>query len=523
MSQTSKPQSEPAGNPNGTAKPGLIGRFLNTVERIGNLLPDPLVLFVLMMAAVPVASAIASWSGWTRIHPVTGETVAAVNLLNAEGITRMLTTAVGNFTSFPPLGIVLVAMLGIGLAERSGFLAAALRGFVAVVPKPLLTGALVLGGVLSNLAVDAGYVVLVPMGAVLFAGVGRHPLAGMAAAFAGVSGGFSANLVITSLDPLLAGFTNAAAHLFDPGYHVEPTGNFYFMLASTALIVGAGWFVTERIVEPRLGKWTPPESFSDDPGSPVAPGATERRALAAAFAAAGIAAAIVILLFVPEGAMLRDEEGGLKPFYDALIPLLAVLFIIPGLVFGILTRTIRRAADISRMLSETMAGMGGYLVLAFVASQFVAYFQWSNLGLLVALAGADVLRSSGAGPIPLLLGIIALSGTVNLFVGSASAKWGLMAPVLVPMMMALGFSPELAQAAFRIGDSTTNIITPLLPYFPIILAFGQRYVPNLGLGTLVSIMLPYSVAFSIAWAVQLIVWFTLGWPLGPGAPLMLPQ
>jgi aminobenzoyl-glutamate transport protein len=496
---------------------------LNVIERAGNRLPDPLVLFVAMAMMVPLLSALATAVDWQRTHPVTGETIRAVNLLAPESLRRMLTGAVVNFTSFPPLGIVLVAMLGIGLAERSGFIAACLRGFIARTPRRWIAPALVLAGVLANVAADAGYVVLVPLGAVVFASVGRHPLAGLCAAFAGVSGGFSANLIITSLDPLLSGLTEAAARLYDPQAVVVPTANYYFMLASTGVIVAAGWWVTERIVEPRLGPWVPkgdggiPDA-SDASGDPL----LTRRALRHALLGGALALVGVGLLFVPQGALLRDADGGLKPFYDALIPLLAAVFVVPGLVFGWRVGTIRNSTDISRMLGDSMAGMGGYIVLAFFAAQFIAYFQWSNLGLLIALSGADLLRATGAGPIPLVLGIIFLSACVNLFIGSASAKWGLMAPILVPLMMSLGFSPELAQAAFRVGDSCTNIITPLLPYFPVILAFARRHDPDIRLGTLISSMLPYSIAFAVVWSLLLVGWLLAGLPLGPGAGIALP-
>jgi aminobenzoyl-glutamate transport protein len=496
--------------------------LLDGIERAGNRMPDPLVMFMAMALMVPVFSALAAVVGWEKVHPVTGETIRAVNLLETESLRRMLTGAVGNFTAFPPLGIVLVAMLGIGIAERSGLIAECLKSFVARTPRRLIAPALVLAGVLANVAADAGYVVLVPLGAVVFASVGRHPLAGLCAAFAGVSGGFSANLIITALDPLLSGLTEAAARLYDPSAVVVPTANYYFMLVSTLLIVAIGWWVTERVVEPRLGDWHGNEADvpADDHAAKVDPLMT-RRALRDALWAGAVALAGAIWLFAPPGALLRGADGGLKPFYDALIPLLAAVFLIPGLVFGWRAGSIRSSTDLSKMMSDTMAGMGGYIVLAFFAAQFIAYFQWSNLGLLIALAGADLLRASGAGPAVLLLGIILLSACVNLFIGSASAKWGLLAPILVPLMMSLGFTPELAQAAFRVGDSCTNIITPLLPYFPLILAFARRHDPEVRLGTLISAMLPYSLAFMVGWSALLLVWFFTGLPLGPGAGMLL--
>ncbi len=502
-----------------TAIPGKwLARFLNGIERVGNRLPEPLVLFILMAALVPVASALAAWIGWTQVHPATGETITPVNLLDTAGIRRMLTEAVTVFASFPPLGIVLVAMLGIGLAERGGFIAACMKSFAAVAPRPLVAPALVLAGVLSNLAVDAGYVVLIPLGAVLFASVGRHPVAGLCAGFAGVSGGFSANLVITSLDPLLAGFTDAAAKLYDPTYEVNAAANFYFMFASTFLITLLGWWVTVKVVEPRLGPW------EKDSGETLEQSPAERKAMKTALAVAALVTAGCAALALPQVGILYTEEAGLKPFYDALIPLLCLIFATAGITYAWITRVLRNGADLARMLGDTMAGMAPYIVLAFFAAQFVAWFQWSNLGLMIAVAGADLLRSTGIGSVPLLFAIILLSATVNLFIGSASAKWGLMAFVLVPMMMSLGYTPELAQAAYRIGDSCTNIITPLLPYFPVILAFARKYIPGMQIGTLISNMLPYSIAFAIGWSLLLALWFLAGLPLGPdGAELLLPE
>jgi aminobenzoyl-glutamate transport protein len=500
----------------------LFNRWLDFIERAGNRLPDPLFLFFLMAVLVPVASWIAASVHWTLPHPVSGEIIEPVNLLTRDNLQRMFTEAVENFTSFPPLGVVLVAMIGIGVAERSGLIATLLKWFVTAVPGGILTAALVLAGVMSNVAADAGYVVLTPLGAVLFASVGRHPVAGLCAAFAGVSGGFSANLVINALDPLLAGFTDAAAKLYDPNYQVVATANYYFMVASTFLIVAAGWWVTEKIVEPRLGPWKPDQDLEPSDTESASLSERERTAALAAIGAGLLTLVACALLSFPNGALLRDEAGGLAPFYESLIPLIAIVFVIPGLVYGLILGNIRTTGDVARMMGDTMATMGGYIVLAFMAAQFVTYFRWSNLGLMFALAGADFLKGIGVGAIPLLLGIIVLSSVINFFIGSASAKWALMAPVVVPMLMSLGFSPEMAQAAYRIGDSITNIITPLLPYFPIILAFARKYDRNIRLGTLISSMLPYSIAFGVVWSLQLIVWYLLDLPLGPGAPIHLP-
>lgn len=502
---------------NAAPAPGVLGRFLNFLERAGNRLPDPLILFAGLALAIPVLSWAVALTGWTLLHPVSGQPLRVVNLLAPEHLRRMLTDAVPNFVNFPPLGVVLVAMLGIGLAEKSGLLATALRLLVAVLPRRALTAGVVFAGILSNVASDAGYVVLVPLAAAAFASVGRHPVAGLCAAFAGVSAGFSANLVISTLDPLLAGFTQSAAQLFAPDYQVNPAANYFFMVASTFLLTAAGALVTEKVVEPRLGPW---DGGVMDAAAP-APGLTaaERRGLGAAAAGAAVVIAGIVLLVAPEQALLRGDQGSLDPFYKAIVPLMSLLFLVPGVAYGWVTGTVRDGRTAARMLGETMASMGGYIVLAFLAAQFVAYFAWSNLGLMLALGGAEILRASGLPTLALILGVVVISGVVNLFIGSASAKWALMAPVLVPMLMQLGLSPELTQATYRVGDSVTNVITPLLPYFPMVLTFAQRWDPKLRLGTLISNMVPFSLAFALSWSSLLTVWYVLDLPLGADAPI----
>lgn len=496
----------------GGARGGWLARGLDWLERAGNRLPDPLTLFVVAAALVVAASGLAAVLGVSATHPGTGEVVRPVNLLSPGGLRRILVEMVGNFTAFPPLGTVLVVMLGIGVAERSGLVAAALRRIVTAVPATLLPAALVFAGVMSSLAADAGYVVLTPLGAVVFAGVGRNPLAGLAAAFAGVSAGFSANLLLTAIDPLLAGITQPAARLVDPTYVVDPTANYYFMIVSTVVLTAVGTLVTTRIVEPRLGGWTG-AAESDAP----APASAERRGLIAALlAAAGVVAVVGLLAWA---GVLRDADGGWAPFFGALVPLLMLFFLVPGLAYGWVVGTIRSDRDVAAMTSDTMATMGSYVVLAFVAAQLVAYFAWSNLGLIVAVHGAGALRALGIGGLPLLVGFVLVSALVNLLIGSASAKWAIMAPVFVPMLMLMGYAPETVQVAYRVGDSVTNVVTPLLPYFPIVISFARRYDRDAGLGTLVAAMLPYSVAFLLAWLTLLVGWLALGIPLGPGAPI----
>lgn len=501
------------------SKKNPLTKVLDVLENVGNKLPEPLTLFVMLAVLMPFISWLVSLTGWSLVHPGTKKTIEVVNLLSADQIQRIFTDAVKNFTAFPPLGTVLVAMIGIGVAERSGLIKTMLKMMVSSVPGSLISAALVFAGVMSSMAADAGYVVLTPLGAVLFAGLGRHPLAGLAAAFAGVSGGFSANLLLTSLDPLLAGFTESAAQIYDPSYTVAPTANYYFMVASVFLVTGIGWLVTDKIVEPRLGEWDPThasgtDSGSDEELSTILP--EEKRATWAAFFVFVLTLGIFAAMAIPENGILRDAKGGLGPFYHSLVLMICLGFLFPSLVYGLMTGSIKSDKDVADMTGDTMATMGSYVVLSFAAAQFVAFFSWSNLGLMFAISGAAFIKALGLGGIPLLLIFMGVSSSVNLFIGSASAKWAIMAPVFVPMLMDLGYSPEIAQCAYRVGDSITNIITPLLPYFPIVVAFAQRYDARVRLGTLIAAMLPYSIAFAIGWVLMLIVWYVLGLPLGPG-------
>ncbi|HSJ25067.1 MAG TPA: AbgT family transporter [Longimicrobiales bacterium] len=505
---------------------GLLLRSLDAIERIGNKLPDPITLFALFAAMVVVISWVAYMAGTSAVHPGTGDTITAVNLLSADGIRRMLTEAVSNFAAFPPLGLVIVVIIGIGVTERSGLITVALRRLVSAVPDNLLTATLVFAGIMSSMAVDAGYVVVVPLGALLFASIGRHPLAGLAAAFAGVSAGFSANLLLTSLDPLLSGISTEAARLFDPAYEVDPTANYYFMIVSVFVLTALGTFVTSKFVEPRLGTWDQSRAL-DAPDTNLGEiTEQERKGLWAAGITFLLTLVGIALLVIPEGAPLRDPAAAgeptlvqIRPFFTAIVTLLMLMFLLMGLVYGIVAGTIKSDRDVAIMSSEAVGVLGSYIVLAFFAAQFIAYFNWSNLGIILAIKGADGLQAVGFTGMPLLLSFVVVSAFINLFIGSASAKWAVMAPVFVPMLMLMGYSPEATQVAYRVGDSTTNIITPLMQYFPVIIAFAQKYDRESGLGTLISAMLPYTIVFMIGWLIMLGIWIGFEIPLGPGAPL----
>ena len=513
--------------------------LLDRIERIGNALPDPTTLFLGGAVVVALLSQLAVALDWSveksvtrdALDPVSGETsrvvvstvVRARGLLSSDGIYWMLDHLVSNFVEFPPLGVVLVAMLGIGLAERTGFVGALLRAALLGVPASLLTPATFFVGVVSSIGLDAGYVVLPPLGAALYAAVGRSPLVGLAAVFAGVSAGFSANLVLTSLDPLLAEFSTASAGLVDPRYEVAATANLWFMIASTFLLTAVGWAVTAWWVEPRLR-----DKPAEEGGPAAAPeralgaaglSASERRALALALGAAAATLAVFALAAALPGAPLSGSDGSFPRWVRVIVPLIFLGFLVPGLVFGVGTGALRSDKDVAKILGETMASMGPYVVMAFFAAQFIAFFAHSGLGEMMALAGGQALASAGLPTAALMVGFVAVVMVANLFIGSMSAKYAFMAPVFVPMFMQVGVSPELTQVAYRIGDSVSNVITPLNPYVVIVLAFMRRYVPRAGIGTLVALMLPYTAAFALAWSLLLALWMAAGFELGPGGPL----
>lgn len=498
----------------------MIARFLEVVEKVGNALPHPATLFALFAIGVVILSGIAARFDLSVQHPGTGEMVEPVSLLSVHGLHRIITEMVTNFTGFAPLGVVLVALLGIGVAEASGLIGSVLRLLVISAPKRLLTFVVVFAGVLSNAASEVGYVLLVPLGAIIFLAVGRHPIAGLAAAFAGVSGGYSANLVLGTVDPLLAGLSQEAAQIIDPNYLVNAACNWYFMLASTFLVAGAGTWVTEKIVIPRLGKYrgdAEPEELRNLTSD-------EKRGLWYALAMGIAITAVVLWGLIPSGGFLRNPEtDGIlhSPFLEGIVAFIFIIGALMGIAYGIGARTLHNDSDVMKGMAKSMETLGLYLVLCFFAAQFVAYFKWTNLGLIMAVKGAQFLEASGLGPIPLIMAFIVLSAFSNMFMGSASAKWAILAPVFIPMFMLLGFTPELIQVSYRIGDSVTNIISPMMSYFALIVAFMERYDPKAGIGTVIATMLPYTFVFLIIWSIMLSAWVALEIPLGPGAGLFL--
>lgn len=520
-------------------KPTLTQKgFLGFIERTGNRLPDPVFIFLYLIAALLVISVICAWAGVSAAHPTkqagdgSGALIlTAKSLLSAENIQAFWTEMPKTFTHFHPLGYVLVVMLGAGVAERSGLFASGIKYTMRHAPKGLLTPTVALVAMLSNHAADAGYVVVIPLAAIIFAAAGRHPLAGIAAAFAGVSGGFSANFTPGSLDALLFGVTEAAveAAQLESSWSMNIAGNWFFIAALLVIYLPVIWYVTDKVIEPRLGKWIPSDAHKDSFGEDSKPVTEdEKKGLRrAGHAILGVCILWVLMTFGPGTPLLMDGPGTegqawyvtATPFFKSLVGGFMILFLAAGWAYGSAAGTIKSGDDLVSMMTEAMKDMGYYLVLAFAAAHFVAMFNWSNLGLITAVHGANAIESSGL-PLPLALGLIVLfAAFLNLFVGSASAKWALLAPVVVPMLMLLGISPEGATAAYRVGDSATNIVTPLMVYFPLILIFAKRWQKDFGIGSLTAMMIPYSIWMLITGVALVILWIALGVPLGPGAPV----
>lgn len=513
-------------------KKGWLNKSLNAIEKIGNKLPDPTVLFAISMVLVWLASWLFSNVGFNELDPRTQEAIVIKNMLSGSSMTEFMAKMVHTFVTFPPLGVVLVAMLGLGVAEYTGFISAGLRSILSITPKALLTPVLVGVAVLSHVAVDAGYVLVIPLGGVIFYTAGRHPLAGIAAAFAGVSGGFSATFFVpSSLDPLLAGLTQASARLSSHPSAAEivinPLNNYYFTTASSILVILIGWVITDKFIEPRLQKTIPVDGDAADLPKMEKLTSKESKGLLWATLAMVASFAFLILSAMPSTSAWRSASNGAlthssAPLMQSIVAIIFVFFLIPGVVYGYVANTANKTGDIVKGMSKAMSGMGYYIVMAFFCAQFIYAFGQSNLGALLAIKGANLLKDL-AFPLGFtMVGIVLLSGFVNLLVGSASAKWALIGAVMVPMLMEIGISPDLTQAAYRVGDSSTNIITPLMPYFPLIVVFCQKYVKSTGIGTLAALMLPYSMVMLVLWTMFLIGFWLLNLPLGMGSSFIFP-
>jgi len=505
---------------------GALAKFLDLIEVAGNKLPDPAILFLILLIVVWVLSALMANVTFTEIDPRSGEAVNIINLLTGPALADFLANMVGVFMGFAPLGIVLVAMLGVGVAEHSGFINAGLKYLLSLTPSSLLTPMLILVAIVSHTATDAGYVLVIPLGGVIFYAAGRHPLAGIAAAFAGVSGGFSANFVPSGIDPLLQGFTQAAARIIDPVIELNPLNNWFFTSASCLLIVGLGWYLTDKIVEPRLNRTAPIDKDIEDEPKMDALESHEKKAFWVSSAAMMLGLIGLFLWVYPENSAMRSPDGDVAsfaaPLMKSIVPLIFLIFLLPGVIYGFMVKTYKDSKDLIASMSKAMTGMSYYIVMAFFCALFIDAFGKSNIGALLALKGAAGLQAMALPAEITIVGIVILTAFVNLMVGSASAKWALIGPIMVPMLMQLNISPDLTQAAYRVGDSVSNIITPLMPYFPLVVVFCQRYVKKTGIGTLVAMMIPYSIVFLVSWTVFLIIYWKLGIPLGLQATYIYP-
>lgn len=497
-------------------------KWIRRLEAAGDRLPDPAALFLAFLALVIAASAALAPVDFGVVDPRSGAPLSVVDLTRGAALVDLFADATQTFTGFRPLGVVIVVMLGVGVADHAGLVQASLRAILRGVPRGLLTPAVLVAGLLSHVAGDAGFVLVIPVAARLFRAAGRHPIAGLAAGFAGVSGAFSAGFLPSSLDPLLAGITTQAGRVVASDLVVNPLCNLWFTTTSSGWIVLFGWWLTDRVIEPALA-----DVVVDGPDEVERDHHDDRRGLTAAGVVGALVIAALVALTAPAGSPLRDATGSPwgadAPLMAALVPVIALAFGLPGVAFGVVTGAVRSHRDVVDGMRRGVEGLAGYLVMAFFAAQFVEAFSRSNLGALLSIQGAAALAAWHV-PVPAtLVGLIGLTAGLDLLIGSASAKWAMVGPVLVPMLMRAGVSPELTQAAYRIGDSAANIVTPLMPYFPLVLGYARRHASGVGTGTLIGQMVPYFFVFLAVWTAWLMVFLAFGWPLGLGGGLTWPR
>ncbi|TDM10409.1 AbgT family transporter [Macrococcus lamae] len=503
-----------------TESKGIMNRFLDVIEKSGNKLPDPVVIFISLCGIILFASFLAGITGLSAKNPADGKVVHAVNLLTPDGFVKILTKAVENFAAFPPLGLVLVVMLGVGLAEKTGYFETVMKSTIEKAPKKIIIPVIILVGILGNSAGDAAPIVLPPIAAMVFIRLGYHPIAGLVMAYAAALGGFSASLLIGMTDALMVAFTEPATKLIDGTVKVNAAMNYYFLSASTVLLLIVAWYITTKITIPRFGSYQDPEASSNS-NDDITP--QERKAMHLANLSLLLSLLLFAALAIPQNGLLRNAETGSlienSPLMAGIVPIITLLFLIPGLVYGFVAGTMKSTKQFASMLGESMSTMGPFIVIVFFAAQMLAYFSWSNLGTIIAIKGAEALQ--GQNGVVLILGIIILSASINMLIGSASAKWAILAPILIPMLMLLGFHPAFTQVIYRVGDSITNPITPMMPYLPLLLSYAQRYQKDVGLGTLIAALMPYSIGFAIFWSILVVIWYLLGIPVGPGGPIHL--
>lgn len=504
-----------------TRSMSLLLGFLRGVERVGNKLPHPFWLFTMMAVLVVALSAVLNALGASAVSPVDGETIRVKSLLTAEGLSTIIGDAVENFAKFPPLALIIVVMLGVSVAEQSGLLNAMLRGSVTRVPAKYLTFVVALAGISGSVASDAAYVVLIPLGALVFKAVGRSPILGLVVAFGSISAGYNASLLLTPTDALLAGLTTSAAHFIDPTYVVTPLANYFFSIGSALVLAVVITLVTEFVLTKRAAGMTADGDGVDEQLGEMQLSAVERRGLRNAGLTLLAAVALLVIALAPPASPFRGEDGGIlnSPIVTGVAYLLGVIFLVTGAVYGRTTGSLATARQIPGAMSKGVVDLAPVVVLFFAASQFLAFFKWTHMGEVLAIHAAALLKSANVHPLVLFLGLIVLVTCINLVITSGSAQWALMAPIVVPMLMLLDVSPETTQAVYRIADSATNLITPMSPYFAMALGLLQRYRKEAGIGTLMSLTIPISFAVLVSWTLLFMAWWALGIPLGPGAPV----
>lgn len=490
------------------------GGFLQWVERVGNKIPNPFLLFVYLIAVLMIASAVISWLNITAVNPSNGEIIHVKNLLSVEGIQWILPNVIKNFSGFTPLGSILALVIGAGLAERVGLLQSLMYKMASKVNARYASYMVIFIAFFSHISSDAALVVMPPLGALIFLAVGRHPVAGLLAAIAGVGCGFTANLLIVTTDVLLSGLSTEAAKAINPAVQVSVIDNWYFMAASVILLTIVGAVLTDKFVEPRLPVYRGERNEEMKKLTPL-----QNRGLMASGIAALVFIGLVALLVVPEAAPLRNPKtGGIipSPFIQGIVPLIILFFFVISVPYGMVTKQIRSASDVPDLLVDPMKSMAGFIVMVFPLSQFVAFFNWSNMGKFMAIGLTDVLENLGMTGIPAFLGLIFLSALLCMFIASGSAIWSILAPIFVPMFMLLGFHPAFAQIVFRVADSSVIPLAPMSPFVPLFLGFLQRYNKDAKLGTYYSLVLPYPIVFFVVWLLMLVGWYLLGLPIGPG-------
>ncbi|RIL72490.1 AbgT family transporter [Staphylococcus devriesei] len=507
-------------------RPSLINRFLNIVEKAGNKLPDPAVLFFLMCVGLAVITWIVSLFDVSVKHPGSGEMIHIKNIISTEGIAMIMNDAIKNFSEFPALGLVLAVMIGVGAAEKSGYFDKLMISVVNKASRKMIVPTIILIGILGSLAGDAATVILPPLAAMIFIKIGYPPIAGLAMAYASAVGGFGANLLIGMQDALVYAFTEPATKIVSDSVKINVAMNWYFIAASVFLVLPVIYFTTTKIVLPRLGTYDESQSnFDEEEETSSTITVTEKRALFWANMSFIVLVVALIICCLPESSWLRNAKTGSliddSPLINGVGLVILVLFLIPGIVYGVLSRQINNTKDLGAMVSESLGSMGSFILIVFFAAQLLAFLQWSNLGIIVSVYGAKLLQHQSG--IVLIIGIIILSSLINLIIGSASAKWGILAPIFVPMMILVGYHPAFTQMIYRVGDSVTNPITPMMPYLPLILSYAQKYDKNMKLGSLLSSLMPYTIALSIIWTLFIIVWYLIGLPLGPGGPIKIPK